>query len=196
MRTSRAALCLAAAALLAACGAAPAKQYFKLTIPLSRGAAMGAIGRPVCVETPVVDDVYDTYRIIYRVSPYEMKRYPYEFWAEMPGAVVRHALIAYLRRSGAASEAAPCPGSAGDDIILRSHVWAVEEDDTDPRGKARLAMEIVFVDGKTGKILARRSFDETEPMEQKRADGLFAALSAILGRELAAALDELSAALK
>lgn len=184
------------AALLVSCGTAPAKRYFQIAMPETAARSASALGRPVCVEPPTVDDVYDRFRIVYRVSPSEIEYYPYEFWAGRPGAVVSAAMVDYLRRSGASGAAAECPEGGSADIVLRSRIRVLEEVDIGPVWQAHLAMDLTFVDGKTGEKLAARSFNTSEPMRAKRVGELPAALAAILARELGAALTDLEAALK
>jgi ABC-type uncharacterized transport system auxiliary subunit len=150
------------------------------------------------VETAAVDPLYDDIRILYRVSPFEVKYYPYEFWAEKPGKLVADAMAEFLVRKkvfpavhrGAAGLAKEEP-----DLVLRSRVRVLEEIDSPNAWQARLAMDLAFADAKSGKVVASASFDRKESMARE-VGSLPAVVSGILDDELGKLVWELARALE
>src|SRR5512138_1529778 len=92
------ALPLAAVLLLAGCFSTPSKRYFQL-MPMEKDAQLHPkIGRTLYVEPVRVDPLYDDFRVIYRISPYELKYYSTAYWAKKPNDLLREAMSDYLIR--------------------------------------------------------------------------------------------------
>jgi ABC-type uncharacterized transport system auxiliary subunit len=176
----------------AACMSSPPKRYFQLNLGVSGQEQWPHFDKNLLLGPVIVDDVYSDYRIIYRVSAYELNYYAYEFWAEKPDQLVGDALAdalakrdVFLRVDREISKATP-------DFILRANVRALEEIDRVDAWAGRLAMGLDFVDFKTEEILASHSFDRTERLPQKEVSNLAPAISRILGEELKSALEVLA----
>jgi ABC-type uncharacterized transport system auxiliary subunit len=155
------------------------------------------VERRLLVEPASVDPLYDDIRILFRVSAFELKYYPYEFWAERPGRQVGATMAEFLVKK----KVFPSVGVGGKglnespDIVLRSGIHVLEEIDN-PRGwEARLAMTIEFVDARTGATIVARSFDRKEPMLKQVGD-LPGVVSRIVDEELAKAVWDLARALE
>ena len=91
------ALYLAAVLLLGGCfSSSAAKRYFQI-VPMDTNVQPHAqVGKAVYVEPVRVDPLYDDFRVIYRVSPYELKYYSSIFWAKKPDALIREAVSDYF----------------------------------------------------------------------------------------------------
>ena len=182
--------------ILAACGAAPAKRYFELSIAAIAGPAVPRVDRTLAIEPTTVARLYDNIRIPYRVSDFELKYYPYEFWAQDPGRVVDAALAGFFRAKPVFTRLAGFAPDSDQDITLRPRLHVIEEVDAAAEWQARLAMTLEFVEAKSGKVLVTHSFDRTARMAVKKVEALPEALSRILEQELAAAVVELAKALE
>jgi len=194
----KAAIVILIAAFMIGCGSAHTRRYFQIKTIAAEDPAVPKVERRVLVEPASVDPLYDDIRILYRVSPFEVKYYPYEFWAEKPGKLVADAMAEFLEKKKAFP--AVGRGVAGlakeePDLLLRSHVRVIEEIDSPNAWQARLAMDLEFVDFKTGKALASASFDRKEPMARQVGD-LAAVASLILDDELGKAVWALARALE
>jgi ABC-type uncharacterized transport system auxiliary subunit len=138
------------------------------------------------VERCDIDSLYDDFRIVYRVSPYEINYYSYKFWAEKPSKLIRDSLIRYMEAARLFPKMYFDSTKDAVDWTLRTTIRRVEEIDGEPAWAARLDMRIEVIDSKSGARLAERSFDRREPLPRKDVGEMPAVLSRILGEELAA----------
>jgi ABC-type uncharacterized transport system auxiliary subunit len=193
----KAALAVLAVSLAAACLSSPLKRYFEIQSLPSAESALPKIERRLAVEPSEVDPPYDGIRILFRVSPYEFRYYPYEFWAEKPAEMICAAMAEFLSGQKAFSRIDRGRLLQDDgDLVLRSHVRALEEIDNPDVWQARLAMDLDFVDAKTGAIVLTWTFDRKGQMAGKKVSELPAVVSRLLGEELAKGVWELARALE
>jgi len=194
----KAAIVILIAAFMIGCGSTHTRRYFQIKTVSAVDPALPRVERRLLVEPASVDPLYDDTRILYRVSPFEVKYYPYEFWAEKPGKLVGDAMAEFLVKKkvfpvvgrGVAGLAKEEP-----EIVLRSRVHVLEEIDNPNSWQARLAMDLEFVDFKTGKAVASSSFDRKESMARQVGD-LPAVSSMILDEELGKLVWDLARALE
>jgi ABC-type uncharacterized transport system auxiliary subunit len=195
----KAAISILMAVLLGGCGSTHPKRYFQVRTIAAEEPALPKVDRRVLVEPSSVDPLYDDVRILYRVSPYELKYYPYEFWAEKPGKQIGDAMAQLLTTKKvflSVSQGRAGTAKEEPEIVLRSHVRIIEEIDTPgPWWQARLAADLEFLDFKAGRAVVSSSFDRTERMGKQVGD-LPAVLSRILDEELGKAVWELARALE
>lgn len=194
----KAAILLLIAAVMTGCGTTQAKRYFQIKTVAAEEPALPRVERRLLVETAGVDPLYDDIRILYRVSPFEVKFYPYEFWAEKPGQLVADAMTGFLsvkRVFTGVSRGVSGLAQEEPDLVLRSRVRVLEEIDSPNAWQARLAMDLEFVDAKTGKAVASASFDRKESMARE-VGSLPAVVSGILDDELGKLVWELARALE
>jgi ABC-type uncharacterized transport system auxiliary subunit len=186
---------LAAILLLASCFSAPNKKYFQL-VPIDKDASLHPkIGRDLYIEPVRVDPLYDDYRVIYRVSPFELQYYSTAYWAKKPNDLVREAVSDYLIRKGGFSRVTMDVLQGEPSLVLRSTLRRIEEIDNPKVWFGRLALDIEFLDFKSGQLLARHSFDLRLPLGARKSQYLPAVLSGILVGELDIAVGKLADAL-
>lgn len=189
------ALPLAVILLLAGCFSTPIKRYFQIVAMGQDALPHPKIGRVLYIEPVRVDTLYDDYRVIYRVSPYELKYYSSVFWAKKPDGLVREAMRDYLVNKQGFERVSLDALESDPSLALRSTVRLIEEIDNPNVWFGRLAMDLTFLDFKTGAILASHSFDKRLPLRAKRSDYLPAVVSEILAQELDATVQKLADAL-
>jgi ABC-type uncharacterized transport system auxiliary subunit len=189
------ALPLAAALLLASCFSAPGKRYIQI-VPLDKNADFHPkIGRSLYIEPVRVDPLYDDYRVIYRVSPFELRYYSTVFWAKKPDALFREAISDYLIRKEGFPRVQIDILQGEPAIALRTNVRLIEEIDNPKVWFGRLAMDMEFLEFKSGKTIARHSFDRRVQLGTRKVQFLPAVLSGILVDELDVAVGKLAEAL-
>jgi ABC-type uncharacterized transport system auxiliary subunit len=189
------ALPVAAVALLAACFSTPTKRYFQIMAIDTNPQPHAAIGKALYVEPVRVDPLYDDFRVIYRVSPYELKYYSSAFWAKKPDALVREAASDYLSQKKGFSRVSIDVLQGDPEIVLRSNVRLLEEIDNPKVWYGRLAMDLEFLEFKSGKSLVKYGFDRKMPLVARDSRHLPAVISAILVEELDVAVRKLAEAL-
>jgi ABC-type uncharacterized transport system auxiliary subunit len=189
------ALPLAAVLLLAGCFSSPSKRYFQI-VALEQSAELHPkIDKVLYIEPVRVDPLYDDFQIVYRVSPYELKYYSSVFWAKKPDDLFREAMSDYLIRKEGFSRVLLDVLQGDPAIALRSNVRLIEEIDNPKVWFGRLAMDLEFLEFKTGKTIVKHSFDKRLPLGAKKSQFLPAVLSGILVEEMDAAVGKLALAL-
>jgi ABC-type uncharacterized transport system auxiliary subunit len=189
------ALPLAAVLLLAGCFSTPSKRYFQIVAMDKDAEFHPKIGRVLYIEPVRIDPLYDDFRVIYRVSPYEIKYYSSVFWASKPDGLVREAIRDYLMRKEGFPHVTLDVLQGEPVITLRSRIRLIEEIDNPTVWFGRLAMDLEFVDFKSGTALARHAFDKRLPLVARNSSFLPSVISGILVDELDAAVRKLAAAL-
>ena len=188
------ALPLAAIILLAGCFSTPSKRYFQITAMDTGAEFHPKIGKVLYIEPTRVDPLYDDFRVLYRVSPYEIKYYSSVYWAEKPDGLIREAMRDYLVRKEGFSQVT-LDVLLGDPVIaLRSNLRLVEEIDNPNVWFGRLAMDLEFLDFKSGAVLAFHSFDKRLPLAARDSKFLPSIISRILAEELDVAVRKLAEA--
>jgi ABC-type uncharacterized transport system auxiliary subunit len=185
-------VCLLLLTVTAACMSSPEKRYLQLDLA-PQGAADDIGFDAVMLVDPVrVDDLYEDFQIVYRLSPFEMNFYSYVFWAENPSAMVRNALAHYFQEAGIFKAVIKEFSEGGPDLILRTRVHILEEIDRPDRWYARLSMDMEVVDFDTSTVLVSHRFDRTEPLPRPQVGELPVVLSRILREEILTLLTKLS----
>ena len=189
------ALSLAAVLLIAGCFSTPAKRYFQI-VPIDRSPEPHArVERMLYIEPVRVDPLYDDFRVIYRVSPFELKYYSHAFWAKKPDDLLREAIADYLDRKEGFPRVTIDVLKGDPQIVLRASVRLVEEIDEPNAWFGRLAMDLEFLEFKTGKSILKHTFDRRKALGTRKVQFLPAVLSDILVEELDAVMGKLAAAL-
>jgi len=190
------ALYLAAVLLLGGCfSSSAAKRYFQI-VPMDTNVQPHAqVGKAVYVEPVRIDPLYDDFRVIYRVSPFELKYYSSVFWAKKPDALIREAVSDYLIQKKGFSRVTIDVLQGDPEIVFRSSVRLIEEIDNPDIWYGRLAMDLEFLEFKSGKSIVRYTFDRKMPLAARKSQYLPAVISAILVEELDAVVRKLADAL-
>jgi ABC-type uncharacterized transport system auxiliary subunit len=178
--------------LFAACFSVPTKRYFEI-VAIGKDAQLHPKVEKVLYIEPVrVDPLYDDFRVIYRVSKFELQYYTYVFWAKKPDNLFRDAMGDYLKEKEGFTRVTLDVLQGDPEIVLRSNVRLVEEIDNPKVWFARLAMDLEFLEFKSGKSLLRHSFDRRLPFEVRKVPQFPAILSRILTEELDIAVGKLA----
>ena len=175
---------------LAGCfSASPDKKYYQ--IHLEMGTSIAPFTASLLLDRIEIDSLYDDFRIIYRVSPFEINYYAYHFWADKPSKLLRDSLLHYLETSKLFPKIVLEPNRGNPDWVLRCTVHQIEEVDMPEAWFARLSMKLEMAELKSGTVLAARAFDRKEPLSRKDVGEVPSVLSRILSEELRALLAEL-----
>jgi ABC-type uncharacterized transport system auxiliary subunit len=177
--------------LFAACFSVPTKRYFEIVATGQDAQLHPKVGKALYIEPVRVDPLYDDFRVIYRVSMFELQYYSYVFWAKKPDALFRDAMGDYLIEKGGFTRVTLDVLQGDPEIVLRSNVRLVEEIDNPKVWFARLAMDLEFLEFKSGRVLLKHSFDRRLPFPVRKVPQFPAVLSKILMEELDVAVRKL-----
>jgi ABC-type uncharacterized transport system auxiliary subunit len=170
----------------------PSKRYFQILILETEGPPVPKIEKTLYLEPVRVDPLYDDTRIVYRVSPFEIKYYAYAFWAKRPDALFREAIADFFDHRSAFRRVTIDVLQGDPELLLRSNIRILEEVDGPNVWQGRLAMSLEFMEFKTGQSLLLVNFDKKMELLEKQVRALPAAISQILREELVRATVELS----
>ena len=177
--------------LLAGCISSPEKHYFQLNLLPPKNSLDISFDQVMLVESVKTDDLYDDYRIIYRLSPFQLNYYPYDFWADKPAVIIRDSIIHYLKIGGFFKKVIKEFSRGEPDLILRSRLHFIEEVDQEIQWYARLSMDLEIIDFRTEEIKINHHFDRMERMEYKKVSEVPRIISRILEEELEKILKQL-----
>lgn len=176
------------------CISSPGKNYYQLHMKC-RGSVI-KIGKILLVESVDVDPIYNDYRMVYRLSPYELNYYSYKFWIKKPGQMMRDAIFEYLSKKNIFDKVLKKFSDEEPDFLLKAKLNALEEYDLKETWFARLNMEIEIKNHKTGNTVLTHNFDRKKRIYVKKVGRVPIALSIILEEELANAVNKLAEKLK
>lgn len=177
---------------LGGCMSSPARRYYQLHLTETEVPLLKKINRAILVEPIEVDDLYDDYRIVYRISPFELNYYSYEFWADKPAKLLRDSITHYFLKNNVFQKVIQEISMGEPDVLWKSKIHSIEEIDTPDIWYARLAMEVELVDFKSKERLYFYQFDRQEKLETKSVDLVPVILSKILEEELDRIVREIS----
>jgi ABC-type uncharacterized transport system auxiliary subunit len=162
----------------------PARKYFQLYLPERESLGMPAADKILLIEPTTADALYDDFRIVYRMSPFQINYYSYYFWAEKPARLVNNSIYDFFFHNNLFKKLISTLGEEKPDLVLKSKILIIEEVDTHEAWYARLAMEISLVDFSSGSLLVSHRFDRREQLPSKDVSAVPAVLSKILEEEL------------
>ncbi len=179
-------------AVIAACRSMPTKSYFHLAPPAGGQAGSSAAGKTVFVEPIDVEPFYNDFRIVYRLSDYEVRYYTTDYWVAKPAAMFMSVVTDSRPGDRALPDLTIVHDKTGAELTLKMKVKIIEEIDGVKVWMARLAMDIEFRDAVSGERLVLHSFDRKAEMKLKNVRALPAALSGVFFEELGKARAELA----
>jgi ABC-type uncharacterized transport system auxiliary subunit len=178
------ALLLSLIIFLSGCWSSHARRYYQFHLGEEVEPDTKTIQKTILIERIEVDDLYDEFRMVYRVSPYEMNYYSYEFWADKPATLIRDSITHWLLRKNLFKKVTQQISGGEPDILWISKIHIIEEIDTPGAWYARLSMEIELFDFRSKESLYYHRFDRKEKLVTKSVALVPVVLSNILEEEL------------
>jgi ABC-type uncharacterized transport system auxiliary subunit len=172
---------LAAFALIAACAAptVPKEQYFRLIVaPATEKLAHPF---PAIVEAAPLsaDGVTGERPLLYTAnSGTKLEQRNYAYWTELPTAMIRDQLVAYLRSVGAAEQVVPSELRIGAVYRIQGEIRRLEQSAGDKNDTGILELELSVIDESTDKLIMSRVYRSEQSSADHSIDGAVAALNA------------------
>lgn len=175
------------------------KMYYQLHLDNDRagsidGSGIQTVNKILMVETVEVDEVYDDFRVVYRMSPYQLNYYSYHFWVKKPAKLVEESITGYLSKSKVFAKVTTRFAEGDPDLLLIANVHILEEFDQPGVWFAHLKMDLEIKDFKTGERILFHSFDRHRRLLQKKVGRLPIGISKILQEELDKVIKDLARA--
>jgi len=184
MNTKRMVLGILGILVLAGCFSRPGRQYFDISLTTETVSSDVRSERILMIDDVLIDDVYDDYRIVYRVSPYEINYYSFIFWADKPDILIEDSIADYFAEKGLFRDVVQEFDQPVPDWILKARIHIIEEVDEEPAWSARLAMEMKILNAETQDVLVSHRFDRREKLGTNNVELLPVVVSRILEEEL------------
>ena len=178
--------------IMSGCMSSPARRYYQIYLGEEGETGRTAFNQTVLIERVRVDDLYDDFRVVYRVSPYQLNYYSYEFWADKPAKLIRDSISYYLLRKNIFQNVIQEISSGEPDILWKSKIHFIEEVDTPESWYARLSMEIELIDFKSKERLYYHKFDRREKLAVNSVAMVPVVISTILIEELNKVIENLA----
>ncbi len=169
---------------LGGCMSSPSRKYYQLHLIDPDQPVSKTISKTVLVEPIDIDDLYDDFRIVYRLSPFELNYYSYEFWADKPAKLLQDSITHYLLKKKVFQKVIKETSGGEADLQWKSRIHAIEEVDTQDVWYARLAMDVELIDFKSQERLYFHQFDKQEKLPVKSVGMVPVVISRILEEEL------------
>lgn len=178
--------------ILSACfGSQTAKRYFQLQLANNTFRATKKLAKIIMLDTVRVKQLYDDFRIIYRISPYEINYYSYDFWAKKPGKLIFDTIVDYLYITKIFIRVDEKLSLPEPDLLMKVTLNSIEEVDIGNVWYARLSMMVEILHFKSGEVILNASFDSKKRLPSRKVVHLPRALSIILQEELKKIMDML-----
>lgn len=168
----------------ASCLSNPSRHYYQLNADNQQNRYSVVSEKSLAISRIEIDDFYDSYRIAYRDSKYEINRYLYHLWYKKPSFMIRDILASYFRSNRLFARTFSRLDEGDPDYILNCRVICLEEYFEGKNVWAHLAMDIRIKDVKSGALLLAHQFDRREPALGPLLVDLVKTMSVVLGEEL------------
>jgi ABC-type uncharacterized transport system auxiliary subunit len=169
------------AALVAGCAAptVPKEQYFRLVA----APATEKLARPfagiVEISPLGADGVTGERPLLYTANGgTKLEQRNYAYWTELPTAMVRDQLVAYLRAAGAAEQVVPTELRIGAGYRIQGDIKRLEQSAGDKNDLGIIELELSVIDQSTDQLIMSKVYRAETPAADHSIDGAVAALNA------------------
>ncbi len=143
----------------------------------------------VRIKTFDIDKVYRRYNLVYRKSPFELFYYQTHFWAARPENVITDAIASHIEKSKIFNDVI-LRLSKKPDFVITGKIVAIDEFDSGDKWYARIALQYVLKDFKSGKVLVSYFFDDRSEVLLKKPVFVVRAMSNLLEKNTNIFLDK------
>lgn len=157
------------ATLFLQCGSVPSTYYYRVnTDDAPATPANSPIPVVLAVGAFEADVVYESDRIVFRNSPFEVQYYHYRRWVAPPKKLVSDAVLNRFKSAGAFREVLQQPTTSATDYLLTGKILSFEEwDEADSWfGSVKIAFELY--DAKTNDLVWQKTYSERKRAGDKQ----------------------------
>jgi ABC-type uncharacterized transport system auxiliary subunit len=179
--------------MLYACGSVPPTYYYKIDYELAR--AQNSAVHPVTIGVGQfgADVLYESDKIVYRESPYEIQFYHYRRWIAPPKQIVTEKIYQQFRASGMFARVVRIPATFKIDYILKGRITAFEEWDEGQSWYGAVTIEFQLHSPNSNEVVWEDVISERTAAAKKEPAEVVKAISESLNKVVARSLNEISA---
>jgi cholesterol transport system auxiliary component len=123
-------------------------------------------GSSLVVITPDANQLYSSSDMAYTTSPYQVAYYAKNSWAEPPAQMLKPLMIDTLQKTHHYQAVSTADVLGQNDYVLHTQLQQLQQDFYQGRSYIHLKILAQLVRSNTGKIVATKFFDITEPAPQ------------------------------
>ena len=127
---------------------------------------------------------FDTAQIAYVRNPYELDYFATSRWADTPARMLAPLLARALDQTGGFRAVVPRPGTVAADYRLDTEIQRLRQNFAVQPSRAELTLRAQLTDLRSRRVVASRTFEETEVAPNEDAFGGVVAVNAALQRLL------------
>src|SRR5262249_34851787 len=102
----------------------------------------------------------------------------YAYWTELPTAMIRDQLVAYLRSAGVAEQVVPSELRIGANYRIQGEIKRLEQSAGGKHDTGIIELELSVIDESTDQLILSRVYHTEQPAADHSIDGAVAALNA------------------
>jgi cholesterol transport system auxiliary component len=132
------------------------------------------------VFAPDSQPIYDTTKMAYTITPYQVAYFSQHEWGETPSQMLHPLLVQTLENAHFFKAVITPPYSGSYSYALRTEILELIQDFTSDPVALQLSLRFQLRDGATDTVIATQEIQVREPMEKKTAEaGVLAANNAV-----------------
>ncbi|RSL15629.1 ABC-type uncharacterized transport system auxiliary subunit [Edaphobacter aggregans] len=177
---------------LSGCGGGKPIHYYTVQSPRTPTLTTSAYPVSLLVGGIGGAEVFRDTPILYRIGTNQIGAYQHSRWVEPPVELIKSKLIRVLSASGDYQSVSGLGSNSGGQFVIRGRLYNFEEVDG-ANIEGLVSMEFELYDRKSGKIVWKHFYSQSEPIQGKEISAVVAALDTNLDRglkEVAAGLNQ------
>ncbi len=179
--------------MMCACGSVPPTYYYKIDYEVAH--AQNSAVHPVTIGVSQfgADVLYESDKIVYRDSPYEVQFYHYRRWIAPPKQIVTEKTYQQFRASGMFQRVVRLPSTFQIDYVLKGRITAFEEWDEGQSWYGVVTIEFQLHSPNSNEVVWEDVISERTASGKKEPAEVVKAISESLNKVVARSINEISA---
>lgn len=182
--------------MLSYCGSVPPTYYYRIDYPFANSQNSSILPHTIGVAQFSADVLYDSDKIVYRNSPYEVQFYHYRRWVAPPKQIVTEKVYQQFRSSGLFQRVVRIPSTFNIDYILRGRITAFEEWDEPQAWFGVVTIEFQLYKTDSSEVVWEQVISEKTPASKQEPAEVVQAISESLNKVVAKSIMEIGEYLK
>jgi ABC-type uncharacterized transport system auxiliary subunit len=169
------------AVVVAACmaPAVPKEQYFRLTAAPATEKLANPLPGIIAAAPLGADGVTGERPLLYTAnSGTKLEQRNYAYWTELPTAMIRGQLVAYLRSAGAAERVVPSELRVAAAYRIQGEIKRLEQSAGEKNDLGIIELELSLIDEFTDQLVLSKVYRAETPAPDHSIDGAVVALNA------------------
>jgi ABC-type uncharacterized transport system auxiliary subunit len=186
----------ALALTLSNCGGVPPTYYYQIDYDYTSGENSSVLPLTLALGQFGADVLYESDKIVYRDSPYEVQFYHYRRWITQPEKLVTEKVFRQYRAAGRFQRVVRIPSVYKVDYILKGRITAFEEWDEGDSWFGVVTIEFQLHSLESNELVWEKAISEKTAAQQKDPANVVKAISESLKKVVDQSISEVAEHLK